>query len=57
MKTYEDKYLREKVNRIIERQKEGQIVIAAYKDGSGLPSRDDFGQEPHEDLRGECDRR
>ena len=45
MKTYEDKYLREKVNRIIERQKEGQIVIAAYKDGSGLPSREDFGQE------------
>ncbi|MDD5369323.1 MAG: hypothetical protein PHQ40_09565 [Anaerolineaceae bacterium] len=45
MKTYEDKYLREKVNRIIERQREGQIVIAAYKDGSGLPSREDFGQE------------
>ncbi|MCL4559798.1 MAG: hypothetical protein M1281_04175 [Chloroflexi bacterium] len=45
MKTYEDKYLRETVNRIIERQIEGQIVIAAYKDGSGLPSREDFGQE------------
>src|SRR5512143_1863176 len=45
MKTYEDKYLREKVNRIIARQKEGQVVIAAYKDGSGLPSKEDFGQE------------
>lgn len=45
MKTYEDKYLREKVNRIISRQKEGQVVVAAYKDGSGLPSREDFGQE------------
>ncbi len=45
MKTYEDKYLREKVNRIIARQKEGRIVIAAYKDGSGLLTREDFGQE------------
>ncbi len=45
MNIYEDKYLREKVNRIIARQKEGKIIIAAYKDGSGLPSREDFGQE------------
>jgi hypothetical protein len=45
MNVYEDKYLREKVNRIIARQKEGKIVIAAYKDGSGLPSREDLGQE------------
>ena len=45
MKTYEDKYLREKVNRIIARQKEGQVVIAAYKDGTGLPAREEFGQE------------
>jgi len=45
MNIYEDKYLREKVNRIIARQKEGKIVIAAYKDGSGLPSRTDLGQE------------
>jgi len=45
MKVYEDKYLREKVNRIIARQKEGKIVIAAHKDGSGLPTREDLGQE------------
>ena len=45
MATYEDKYLREKVNRIIARQKEGKIVIAAYKDGSGLPAREDLVQE------------
>jgi hypothetical protein len=45
MNIYEDKYLREKVNRIIARQKEGKIVIAAYKDGSGLPAREDLGQE------------
>jgi hypothetical protein len=45
MDTYADKYLREKVNRIIASQKEGEIVIAAYKDGSGLPSREDLGQE------------
>lgn len=45
MNVYEDKYLREKVNRIIVRQKEGKVVIAAYKDGSGLPCRDDLGQE------------
>ena len=45
MNVYEDKYLREKVNRIIARQKEGKIVIAAYKDGSGLPAREDLGQE------------
>ena len=45
MNVYEDKYLREKVNRIIARQKEGKIIIAAYKDGSGLPAREDLGQE------------
>ena len=44
MNVYEDKYLRDKVNRIIARQKEGKIVIAAYKDGSGLPAREDLGQ-------------
>ena len=44
MQPYEDKYLREKVSRIIGRQKEGKIVVAAYKDGSGLLTRDDFGQ-------------
>jgi hypothetical protein len=45
MHVYEDKYLREKVNRIIARQKEGKIVIAAYQNGSGLPSMEDLGQE------------
>jgi len=45
MNVYEDKYLREKVNRIIARQKEGKIVIAAHKDGSGLLTREDLGQE------------
>ena len=44
MNVYEDKYLREKVNRIIAKQKEGKIIIAAYKDGCGLPSREDLGQ-------------
>ena len=45
MNMYEDKYLREKVIRIITRQKEGKIVIAMHKDDSGLPSREDLGQE------------
>ncbi|MRR32490.1 hypothetical protein EG834_19680 [bacterium] len=44
MNIYEDKYLREKVNRIITKQKEGKVIIAAYKDGSGLPAREDLGQ-------------
>lgn len=45
MNVYEDKYLREKINRIIARQKEGKIVIAACKDGSGLPTRENLGHE------------
>ena len=45
MNIYEDKYLREKINRIIARQKEGKIIIASYQDGSGLPTREDLGQE------------
>jgi len=45
MNIYEDKYLREKVNHIIARQKEGKIVIASCKDGSGLPCREDLGEE------------
>ncbi len=45
MNPYEDKYLREKVNRIIAAQKDGKIIIATYKDGSGLPAREDLGQE------------
>ncbi len=43
MNVYEDKYLREKVNRIIAKQREEKIVIAAYKDGTGLPAREDLG--------------
>jgi hypothetical protein len=45
MNIYEDKYLREKVNRIIARQNEGKIVVAAYRDGSGLLVKEDLGQE------------
>lgn len=45
MNIYEDKFLREKVNKIIAKQKEGKIVIAAHNDGSGLPTREDLGQE------------
>ncbi len=37
--------MREKVNRIIARQKEGKIVIASCKDGSGLPCQEDLGEE------------
>ncbi len=45
MNVYEDKYLREKGNRIIARQKEGKIVITVHKDGSSLPAREDLGKE------------
>ena len=45
MNMYEDKYLREKVSRIIARQEEGKIVIAMHKDDSGLPCRQDLSQE------------
>ena len=43
MNPYEDKYLRDKVSRMIARQKEGKIVIAAYRDGTGLPTREELG--------------
>lgn len=43
MNVYEDKHLREKVNKIIAKQREGKVIIAAYKDGSGLPAREDLG--------------
>ena len=45
MNIYEDKYLRERVNRIIATQKEEKIVITSCKDGSGLPCREDLGEE------------
>lgn len=44
MNVYEDKYLRDKISLIIAWQKEGKVVISAYKDGSGLPAREDLGQ-------------
>jgi hypothetical protein len=46
MNIYEDKCLRDKMNPIIAREKEGKIVIAAHKDGCGLPIREDLGQDP-----------
>ncbi|MAT45443.1 MAG: hypothetical protein CL609_24205 [Anaerolineaceae bacterium] len=45
MNDYEDVYLRDKVKQIIAKQREGNIVISAYKDGSGLPTRDDLGRD------------
>ena len=37
MSVYEDKYLREKVSRIIAKQREGKVVVAAYKCGMTFP--------------------
>ena len=45
MNVYEDKCLREKVNHIIAAQKEGKIIIAAYKDGCGLTERANRGKQ------------
>ena len=45
MNVYEDKCLREKVNHIIAAQKEGEIIIAAYKDGCGLTERANRGKQ------------
>ncbi|HML39852.1 MAG TPA: hypothetical protein PKD23_04145 [Bellilinea sp.] len=42
MKPYEDTYLQKRVSTVIERQKQGKIVIAAYEDGTGLPTRQDL---------------
>jgi len=42
MNIYEDKYLREKINRIIARQKEGKIVIAYLGYMSHPPANLDF---------------
>lgn len=41
-KPYEDAYLRQRMSSIIQKQKQGKIVIAAYRDGSGLPCREDL---------------
>ena len=45
MNVYEDKYLREKVNHIIAAQKEGEIIIAANKEGYGLTERANRGKQ------------
>jgi hypothetical protein len=59
MKLYEDTYLRQRVGAVIERQKQGKIVIAAYDDGTGLPTRQDLPtikatQYPHDYAVGDC---
>jgi len=45
MNIYEDKYLREKVKHIIDRQKDGKIIVAAYQDGTCMPAKEDLGIE------------
>jgi len=59
MKPYEDTYLQKRVGAVIERQKQGKIVIAAYEDGTGLPTRQDLpaikaAQHPHDYTVGDC---
>lgn len=39
---YQDNYLRERLQKIIQAQQKGKILVAAYKDGSGLPTREDL---------------
>ncbi len=43
MQVYEDKYLYEKVAKIIARQKEGKVIIAANRNEFGLLCREDLG--------------
>lgn len=45
MNTYEDRYLLERMKKIIAAQKEGKVIISAYADGTGLPTREDLGLE------------
>lgn len=59
MKPYEDTHLRQRVSAVIERQKQGQLVVASYEDGTGLPTRSDLpaqsrGAYPHDYLVGDC---
>jgi len=59
MKPYEDAYLQKRVSAVIERQKQGKIVIAAYEDGTGLPTRQDLpvlkaASYPHDYAVGDC---
>lgn len=59
MKPYEDTYLQKRVSAVIERQNQGKIVIAAYEDGTGLPTRQDLpaikaAQYPHDYAVGDC---
>ena len=39
---YTDPYLQERVSKVIQAQKKGKILVAAYKDGTGLPTREDL---------------
>jgi hypothetical protein len=43
MNVHEDKYLHEKITKIIAKQKEGKIVVAATRGEYGLPGREDLG--------------
>jgi hypothetical protein len=45
LNTYEDRYLLERMKKIIAAQKEGKILVAAYLDGTCLPTREDLGLE------------
>jgi len=59
MKPYEDTYLQKRVIAVIERQKQGKIVIAAYEDGTGIPTRQDLptlkaAQYPHDYAVSDC---
>ena len=42
MQPYEDAYLRQRVGAVIQLQKQRKVVIAAYQDGTGLPTRQDL---------------
>jgi len=39
---YTDQYQHERVSKVIQAQKKGKILVAAYKDGTGLPTREDL---------------
>lgn len=59
MKPYEDTYLQKRASAVIECQKQGKIVIAAYEDGTGLPTRQDLptikaSPYPHDYAVGDC---
>jgi hypothetical protein len=43
MKTYEDKYLRNRIQTIIQIQKTGKLLVDSCKSGIGLPTKDELG--------------